>query len=43
MTDFGSLCVFCSRDRILDKTDDEIMTPCKPEPEPPQEEDEPLE
>lgn len=26
LTDFGTLCVFCSRDKLLDKADDATQT-----------------
>jgi hypothetical protein len=26
LTDFGTLCVFCSRDKLLDKADDQEVT-----------------
>ena len=31
-TDFGNLCVFCSRDKLLDKAD-ESTTSYKPDPD----------
>lgn len=39
-TDFGTLCVFCSRDRLLDKAEEEAKPDDTSEPEPLQEEHE---
>jgi hypothetical protein len=38
-TDFGNLCVFCSRDKLLDKAD-ESTQPCTSDHEPEEVEDE---
>lgn len=34
LTDFGTLCVFCSRDKLLDKADDQSTTDDTSEHEP---------
>lgn len=39
-TDFGTLCVFCSRDKLLDKADEGQPTPVKDIYEPEEEDQE---
>lgn len=38
-TDYGTLCVFCARDKLLDKVD-ESTPPCTSESEPQEDQDE---